>query len=71
MNDHVEASGRVLVLGASGRLGGAIAASLLRRLRGHVATPSREELALDLAAPFEAAARWIAVPVGGEPVKVT
>ena len=60
MNDHVEASGRVLVLGASGRLGGAIAASLLRRLRGHVATPSREELALDLAAPFEAAARWIA-----------
>lgn len=60
MNDHAEASERVLVLGASGRLGGAIAASLLRRLRGHVATPSREELALDLAAPSEAAARWIA-----------
>jgi dTDP-4-dehydrorhamnose reductase len=60
MNDHVEASERVLVLGASGRLGGAIAASLLRRLRGHVATPSREELALDLAASSEAAARWIA-----------
>lgn len=60
MNEHVEASGRVLVLGASGRLGGAIAASLRRRLRGHAATPSREELALDPAAPSEAAARWIA-----------
>lgn len=52
---------RVLLLGASGRLGAAIVSALRSRMHqfAAVAAPSRTELALDPARPQEAADRWL------------
>ncbi len=55
------AAPRVLLLGASGRLGCAIAAEFARPApqRVELVAPSRADLALDLAAPEDAVRRWL------------
>lgn len=52
------AARRVLVLGARGRLGSAIATAMPASLHAPVAAPSRDELALDAGAPDAAVERW-------------